>query len=872
MLYQPEIYLSVYSKKPKKESYRIVFGFECGGISPLQSEEEFANTLYRLENGLKDLPKGETLTVHFGTFANDVQRQQELRNLKGLEPELALVIGSERKRTQELTKEGIRKQSFLRLYATYTIEDGEEKASDWIEKSLQSFEGYWLMFTGQYKEHQKQKIELILKTAYREGYQRWYEILSQQLKLGIRPISDSEEWSNLWSRFNETAPRKIPYRIIYDGKNFTEDVNSNVHFISQLMESESSVPNGKRKTVEVNNKQIGVLLFADKPDGWADEGDQLRYLWEVVSKDRCYDTEIFCQLQRGNERLMREKLRSLTKQSHVAAALASEKNDVDVGAQLKAQKTIEAQASLIEGNIPLHTATVVLIHRRNTQDLDNACSNFIASFARQGWLVRETEYAWRVWCETFPQMTWDKLLSKPFKRLQTYQTNEVPGMMPLCKTPIIDDRGIEFISQEGGNPVYIDLYHKLRHVGVFGTTRSGKSLTLAQILAQALAHNIPATVLEFPKDDGTGTFSDFCGYLSHYCSYFDIGSSLQGCNILEPPNLRGLDPKIQEERLASYQEYLLEVLFFLVFAGKEQYSTEIDPERVRTLLILIIRQFYQDLQITNRFAIACIKGLGTTAWQSMPVLEDLLQFCSPERLELIDADESTIKALKYIKLRMMGWKETKVGKILSRPTSFATEKMMQVVALRGLGNNLDAAVIGMVFNLFAARRSLGFEKSIIFADEAPILFEYDSLARMMGQHFAAGAKSGIRVVLNAQEPGSIGKSVAGEKIFANMSTRIIGKVQPGAIEAYEHWMGYPPGLLQPNTGYGVNKQGRYSQWLLDDDGCYVPVRFYPSDILLSLAANNSEEAALRQRYLKQSNDKVKGLLDFSQVYLKQLVA
>ncbi len=856
-------------KHPKKESYRIVFGFECGGISPLQSEEQFATCLYQLENGLKDIPKGEYLTVHYGSFANDLERQQELANLKDLEPELQLLVSSERQRTASLTAQGIRKQSFLRFYVTYSVKEGEEDTDDWIEKSLQSIENYWLMFTGQYSQHQQQKLEQILKAAYLQGYQRWQQILSQQLNLGIRPLTDEEEWANLWSRFNQTTPRKIPARIIYDGQKFTEEINSEVHFVSQLMESDSSVPIAGRKTVQVNNQHIGVLLFADKPDGWADEGDQLRFLWEAISKDEVYDTEIFCQLQPGNSRLMREKLRSLTKQSNVAAALASEKNDVDVGAQLKAQKTIEAQAALIEGDIPLNLAIVVLIHRPNERELDLACSSLIASFSRQGWLVREKEYAWRVWCETFPQMTFDKLLSKPFKRRQTYTTSEAPGLLPLCKTPIIHSRGLEFISQEGGNPVYLDLFNHLRHVGLFATNRGGKTLMAVKILENGLAHKIPSTVLEFPKDDGTGAFSDFCAYLEPYCSYLDTGASDIGCNALEPPDLRGFDPKIQQERLGSYEEYLLELLFLLVFAGKEQFSTEIDPERVRTLLILIVSQFYSDLQIINRFAQGFRNGLGTPAWESMPILDDLFGFCSPERLELIDADGATIKALKYIKLRLRGWIETKVGRILNRPTTFATEKLMQVVAVRGLGNGIDAAIIGMVFNLFAARRSLSFSDSLIFADEAPILFEWDSLAKVIGKHFASSAKTGVRVILSAQEPASIGKSAGGDKIFANMTTKIIGKLTSGAIRAYSQWLGYPPGLLKNNEGFKVNKRDRYSQWLLDDEGCYVPVRFYPSDLLLALAANNEREANLRKRYFQQSTDKITGLVDFSKAYLQQ---
>ncbi len=62
-----------------------------------------------------------------------IKRQQELSQLTNLEPELALLIASERKRIQELTKEGVRKVSFLRLYVTFTVADGEDKSADWMK-------------------------------------------------------------------------------------------------------------------------------------------------------------------------------------------------------------------------------------------------------------------------------------------------------------------------------------------------------------------------------------------------------------------------------------------------------------------------------------------------------------------------------------------------------------------------------------------------------------------------------------------------------------------------------------------------------------------------------------------------------------------
>ncbi|EHJ09859.1 hypothetical protein CWATWH0003_5375t1, partial [Crocosphaera watsonii WH 0003] len=165
------------------------------------------------------------------------------------------------------------------------MEEGQEKKADLAEKALSAIEGYWLMFTGQYGEHQKQKVETILKLAYIDGYQRAEELFSDQLKLGIRAKSSEEIRDDLWKRFNDTPPRQIPYRILFDGKNFTEEVNSDIDFMSYLMESESSVPVAKKKSVYVNNRHTGVLYLADKPDGWMDEGDQLRSLWEVLAKD-----------------------------------------------------------------------------------------------------------------------------------------------------------------------------------------------------------------------------------------------------------------------------------------------------------------------------------------------------------------------------------------------------------------------------------------------------------------------------------------------------------------------------------------------------------------------------------------------------------
>ena len=43
-------------------------------------------------------------------------------------------------------------------------------------------------------------------------------------------------------------------------------------------------------------------------------------------------------------------------------------------------------------------------------------------------------------------------------------------------------------------------------------------------------------------------------------------------------------------------------------------------------------------------------------------------------------------------------------------------------------------------------------------DEAPILFQFEAIAELIGRLCANGAKAGIRVILSAQEPDPIYQS------------------------------------------------------------------------------------------------------------------
>ncbi|NJS15302.1 MAG: hypothetical protein HC788_12730, partial [Sphingopyxis sp.] len=161
----------------------------------------------------------------------------------------------------------------------------------------------------------------------------------------------------------------------------------------------------------------------------------------------------------------------------------------------------------------------------------------------------------------------------------------------------------------------------------------------------------------------------------------------------------------------------------------------------------------------------------------MPTLQDYIEFCTLQRLKLDNPSNSLLEAIGYINLRLKGFINTKIGKTLSNPSSFKIEAQIFAIALANLNNQEDAVIVAMATNLVILRRSLGFDRSIVFIDEAPILFTFEAIAKQIAFYFAAGGKMGITAILSAQEPSSIAQSPHGAKVFASMDAILIGRIK-----------------------------------------------------------------------------------------------
>lgn len=850
-------------------SFQFVFGFAAKGIHTTLRSGQVEPIFDNIESGLKDLPPGEKFTIHFSSFSSDEVRQRQLSELilKTTNSRLQFLLLAEKKRVAQLTQRGLRKPKSLYFYVTYTVDAQTIAAQDWIEKILAYGESYWHRFQGQAGAIAETEYEAMLDRAFVDGFMRWEQLLATKMGLAVEPMTAEQLWAALWDRFNHDVPPPIPQITIYDGAEITEVVNSEIHLTSQLFPSQDQVPYADRAFIHVKGNYAAPLVFVDKPGGWVDTTAELRYLWDIFARDAVNNTECFCQLSRANDAIIKENMSRVMRQSIAAQNQSAKSANIDVGALIRQRKSIAAQEELYEGALPLQVAVMLVVHRPTLSELDSACRYLQNCFRRPAWVDRESEYAWKMWLQTLPT-TWEKMLSTPFDRRLIYLSGEAPAFMSVVQPSPIDRQGLELVTDEGGVPIHVDLYNQHRNVALFATTRAGKSVLVAGMLVPALAQNIPVIIMDFPPSDAASTFRDFTQYVGG--AYFDIGK--ESNNLFELPDLTKFTESEQRERLSDYKEFLATALMMMVFGAGEAQTTadRMLKQTIRSVLVPAIDRFFGQEEILERYDRSRRAGRGTEDWEATPTLVTFLEFFMEQGLvglpPQVLADERTEQAINQVQRQLQFWISSRVGQAIARPSTFDTDNQLLVFALRGLNDGDDAAVLSLSAYSAALRRTLSHPESIFFIDEFSILLEWPEIGQLVARLTANGAKAGIRVLLAAQDPNTLATSKSGPKILQNISTRLIGRIQPVAQRSFVDILQLSPEIVARNAGknFYPAKEEMYSQWLLDEGGTQTFVRYYSPPVLLAAVANNPHETAARQAFMHHYGDPYQGLVAFAE--------
>jgi hypothetical protein len=70
---------------------------------------------------------------------------------------------------------------------------------------------------------------------------------------------------------------------------------------------------------------------------------------------------------------------------------------------------------------------------------------------------------------------------------------------------------------------------------------------------------------------------------------------------------------------------------------------------------------------------------------------------------------------------------------------------------------------------------------------------------MVARLCANGAKAGIKVIISAQDPDTIARSPSASKILQNLSTRLIGRIQPSAVDSFVSILKYSRAVIAQNA-------------------------------------------------------------------------
>lgn len=857
--------VGAYLLRQGRDRFCLRFAFLIPGIHTLMPVEQIETVLTNLEAGLRGFLEGESVRIHFRSFADDSIRQQQLNELaeKATCPELQFLMFSQQRQVHELTQQQIRQPKQILLFVTYTLEPGKGQRTDNIERTISWFVEQYETLKGRKTQLESERYKHVLAEGFKAGYLQWEQQLNTRMGLGAIPLTVDQLWQVLWSQFNHSPPPAIPQYITLTEQNgefqLLEDINDQFHAVTVAIRGERgrrSTPKGDRSWVHVKNKFVGVMTLDSKPAGFASSEHQLYYLWRAASQFP--DCEFVCEISRADQHSTRASLQLLTRQNLTLTERAQSRNNIDVVAQLKAQGGAEAQAKIWEGSAPVWVALVVCIHRNIPEELNEACQK-LSSYFGTGELNRETEITWKIWLQTLP-ITWLRVLGD---RRQLYFTDEAIGLLPLVCSRSTDQYGVELLAHEGGMPIYIDFILQHRSMFIGGQTRTGKSALLSEICLSAIAHGFNVVYLDYAREDGTTTLTDLVNLLGSNGAWFDVGTA--ATNLFEMPDLRHLDSEQQDTRKSNYLAFLVRALEVMILGA--QHDRRIG-KRIHAILWKALTIFFTTPEIEQRYEAAYNQGFGTQAWQKMPTIIDFLSLLEHLDLSGLTVVGSIAEALAEIRLQLMSWIESPVGRAIAQPSTIRSNAPLLVYAMRNLTNDDEAAVLALSAQALALRHALECSDSLLVIDESSVLYKYDGISQIIGQICATGGKAGIRTIIISQDPDAIYDSAAGQQILQNLNTRLIGAIQGAAVESYCRIFGYERSVLMPNTdeSFLPDRSRLCSHWLLDIDKRLQHCDFYPSAELLSAVANNPVEQQARSRVMAQYTSKFEGWAAFAEQY------
>lgn len=866
-----------YLLEDRRRQLQFVFRWSVQGPHAELSNSEADILLEKWNTGIKEFIPTETVTFEQESLAQDYKAQITLdKQTKNIDHVLLkALIYSQKVRIRQLRDKGRRRIQRSIITATYTPTQAvSSQDRDLISKGILWLNRFWENFQGKRESLDHERLQKMVGLAFREGFLRWHSIFTSIMELAVQPLSAEELWQRDYAEFHQQEAPLLPQRLLLNGNGLqVEADDSFLHASTVLFQGEygiSSVPTNHPEWVyfPTSRTYSGVLQLG-KPKRFSSARNKVRYLWNVLSWEQTGDCRAVVQFSSTNQKVSEFELERLTRYSNKVSEQAIQNQDVAVGADQRADDATQARRALQDGDKIVHVAAGLFLYRKNPQTLERDFANLNDYFAGSD-TYREPNITPRLWLQTLPYVK-EGFLHLPTDRRDTYLSRDAVGLLPLTSTHPVNDKGVELLALESGTPIHLDAFspdHHLR-LAIFGQSRSGKSLFQSEWVVQACLHGTPVIGFDFPRPDGSSTYKDLTERLSELgfnACYYDILSKSN--NLLDLPDYSG-KPDARERR-RQIIEFQIDATVTIAIGDVDNSLLE---QEVRSLVTQSLNDFHAQPAIQERYRQANAAGIGTSEWENPPTYHDYCAFLETWLEHHLEHDAAIVsnmqkEAASLLIEQLRSCLRGKLGTAIATPSSFPPETDTLILALTNLSSNYEASVMALVGYACLMRRALESEVSFFLTDESPILFQFPAISKRIGQLCANGAKWGVRVILSGQDAGTIYHSAAGEQIFSLLNVVMIGHIEHRAKDSFVEALKIDKEKLDycANKGFKPSPSELRSHWLLSVDGNYTQCGYYPSELLLSLTANNLDESRARERVMAQYEDPVEGAIAFMQLY------
>ncbi|MEL7085570.1 MAG: hypothetical protein AAGM36_13845 [Cyanobacteria bacterium J06597_1] len=880
-----------------RKQYFLTFSWLLEGIPASVSEANADRYLDDIGSLLKQLATDEHLSVNYSCFSNlrETQQQQEYQAaVSRHNPILQVLDLSRLQRKQSLSQNKTYKRRDILLEIQLPLGESHSVRADLLGSVFKQLDRLLRIVAGQAESDTYYRLLGLLQSGHRRYFNWCNEI--QKLPFQAHPLTAEQLADNDYADHHALSREgNVPSLIVCDRevKAFRHmPVRNGLHARSVIIHPERGVaafPQVHRRYLYLPalGKYVGLLDLGKVGAGQRFNGARkhLLSLWNVQDLPFMYDYKLVTHVSSSSDARARFELERLTRNSMHKGDRASQERTVDVHSDKRLGYSLDARNAMEDGATLIVATQVLILYRDDLNQLNDDLVSAAQMLARYQNAARIDSYVLDYYLSTLPT-TACASLTKPFDRRQEYMTNddrpgaEFNGLVPLIKNSNTshDATGLLMLTAKGGEPYQLDILQQPAHIGIFATTRGGKSILIGSLFEEMLLNGVPIVAMDFPKPtDGSSTFRDFTEMVQTFgvkAAYYD--TRRVGNNILKLPDLRQFEATIArlEARLETASAGELPSINRQLEQANEGYNNRlraVESAQLQSLAIIVneqgecasivrntlgnmLRDFHDDEAIRTRYRDAIEGGICSTAHQAIPTLHDFTAFAGSwianyregdSHLDTPEIQAAMARILHQLTAVLKG----PLAHSIASPGEIPTDLNFLCFAVRSVDDPTEVALTAVSAYSALLLKALESPRSCFCVDEGAIFFRHQAISNLLGEISANGLKWGARVVLGAQTAEDVKRSPAADKILKNMQYKLVGFITNEAKPSFEEF-GFPEHLLDKysdNTTKPCHKT-ICSKWLVSNHGQITEAKLYPSLTLLALCANNPDEQELRDFY------------------------